>query len=761
MTDMAQLEARFIRALGPIALAAFVLFAAFAAPPNAAQLAQTSIQGPTGSGQFGKRVVFLPSGDFVVSDPNYDAGAVADVGAVHLYSGSDFSLIATLTGSTAFDQIGVDGSDPGIRVLSNGNYLVRSPNWDQPTPLISNVGALTLCDGSTGCSGVVSAANSAVGSSASDGVGALVHVLANGNYVIQASAWDDPTGAIPDAGAVRFCTASVGCTGPLSNANSLVGSRASDSVGFPVPLTNGNYVVVSRLWDNPSPNLRANAGAATFCSGTTGCVGTISSANSLVGTSAEDQMGERAVALIDGSYVVHSSLWNGVGLSDAGATTWCNGTTGCAPGPVTAANSLTGAVANDQVGSSAAATPLPGGAYTIHSPQVDRPLGDSDVGAVTWCAAGGVGCTGATVTTANSLVGTIFGDLFRSVVVSVGSGAFTVGLKGWDDPVSLAANAGAVTYCSAATHCQGMTPTAANSLVGASSFDNVGDVVALSNGNYVVGSIGWNDGPLNDVGAATFCNGTTGCQGPVSPGNSYTGLTTGDQVGGQVGALSNGNYVVVAGSFDNGATTNVGAVRHCSGTSGCFGTPGAGNALVGTTAANFVGSSGIVALPNGNYLVRSPSFDDGGIDNVGAVTWCSGTGGCTGAVSLANSLLGGTAFDQISDAGVTAFPDDSYAVQSSLFDNATGPVANAGAYTFGNGDAGTTGRVGVDNSVVGSVASDLTSFDYDAPRARYVVGRGGSNRAVIVEVPEPALAAAIAAAVAALVTARRRSRGGE
>ncbi len=156
--------------------------------------------------------------------------------------------------------------------------------------------------------------------------------------------------------------------------------------------------------------------------------------------------------------------------------------------------------------------------------------------------------------------------------------------------------------------------------------------------------------------------------------------------------------------------------------------------------------------------MRSQDFDDGAIAKAGALTWCTRTRGCTGAISLSNSLVGATAADQIFDAGVTVFPDDSYVAQSSLFDNASGPVANAAAYTFGNGDEGTTGRVGVDNSGVGSVGSDLTSFDYDAPRGRYVVGRGASNRVVIVEVPEPGVAAGIAAGVVALAMARRRSR---
>ena len=42
------------------------------------------IAGPPGSGQFGSRVTALPNGNFVVTDPFYDAGATTDVGAVYL-----------------------------------------------------------------------------------------------------------------------------------------------------------------------------------------------------------------------------------------------------------------------------------------------------------------------------------------------------------------------------------------------------------------------------------------------------------------------------------------------------------------------------------------------------------------------------------------------------------------------------------------------------------------------------------------------------
>jgi hypothetical protein len=106
------------------------------------------------------------------------------------------------------------------------------------------------------------------------------------------------------------------------------------------------------------------------------------------------------------------------------------------------------------------------------------------------------------VTPANSLVGVPLGNLFGPVIVPVGSGAFAVAARQWDDPNTLAGNVGAVTYCNATTHWQGETPTAANSLVGST-----------------------------PVGAATFCSGTTGCQGPITPANSYSGASIGDVLG--------------------------------------------------------------------------------------------------------------------------------------------------------------------------------------------------------------------------------------
>lgn len=53
----------------------------------------TNITGPAGSGLFGSTVTVLTNGNYVVTDPGYDEGAIVNVGAVHLYNGSTHALI--------------------------------------------------------------------------------------------------------------------------------------------------------------------------------------------------------------------------------------------------------------------------------------------------------------------------------------------------------------------------------------------------------------------------------------------------------------------------------------------------------------------------------------------------------------------------------------------------------------------------------------------------------------------------------------------
>ncbi len=487
--------------IGRVLLAVAVVALLPALPARAAPAVggtrQKNIIGPPGSGQFGVSVTVLPNGNIVVADPLYDAGATADVGAVYLYDGATGVLISMLTGSTAGDQVGWNGLTADVKVLSNGNYVIRSRYWDNGTA--ADAGAVTWGNATTGISGVVSAANSLVGSTAGDYVGTgSVAALSNGNYVVSSDWWNN--GAATSAGAVTWGNGTTGVKGAVSAANSLVGSWSNDVVGGVILLNNGNYVVRSPFWHN-------HTGAVTWGNAATGIVGQVSVTNSLVGSKDNDEIGWIVTALSNGNYVVGSESWDNGGVADAGAATWGNGTTGIV-GQVSAANSLVGSVADDRVG---------------------------------------------------------------ELVWALSNGNYVVSTEWWNN--GAATNAGAVTWGNGTIGVKGAV-SAANSLVGSTADDGVGSlggVVLLSNGNYVVGSYRWDNGGVADAGAATWGNGTTGIVGSVSAANSLVGSTAGDWVGQYVMVLTNGNYVVRSDWWDNGGIVNAGAATWGNGTTGTSG----------------------------------------------------------------------------------------------------------------------------------------------------------------------------------------------
>jgi hypothetical protein len=703
--------------------------------PNAAAQMQFDIPSPQPGGEiFGTKVATLPNGNFVVTDPNYDApGPITDAGRVYLYDGATLAIINTITGSMDNDQVGSSsGGLGGVIVLANGNYVVITQNWN------NGAGAVTFCSGTTGCPSTISAANSLVGSTAGDSVGGSdgVTALPNGNYVVKSSAWDD--GATADVGAVTFCNGTAGCTGAVSAANSLIGSTASDGVGNGgiTTLSNSNYVVYSILWNNGAATF---AGAVTWCSGTAGCTGAVSPVNSLVGATANEFVGQNGIfPLTNGGYVVCNGGWDNGATMDVGSATFCNSVTGCV-GTVTAVNSLTGSAANDQVGLNGA-TILTNGNYVVRSQLWDNGA-TTDAGAATFCN-GVTGCVG-TVSPANSLVGMTASDGVGRGGTALTNGNYIVSSSDWDNPSPLMANVGAVTWCNGATGCTGAVSTA-NSLVGPAPGEALALVTALTNGNYVVNS------PFSSIsnsgaGAVTWCNGATGCVGTLTLANSLVGSQFQDRVGENVTALTNGNYVVHSPFWN---TTDVGAATFCNGASGCVGTVSSANSLVGSTVNDRVGGSA-TPLSNGNYVVRSTSWDNGAITDAGAVTRCSGTTGCTGIVTAANSLVGSTADDVVGGGafcglggvlcGVTALSNGNYLVKSAYWDNGALTDAGAVSYAFGNG--ATVGAITASNSVRGTTANGGVnlSYSFDSTNNQLVVGRPSDN---IVTVFRPAPTAA-------------------
>jgi filamentous hemagglutinin family protein len=484
--------------------------------------------------------VFTENGNIAVSSP-YDDFAARDAGAVYLFNTTTGALLATLTGSSANDNVsGYLYFNGGITALTNGNYVVASPNWN------NGMGAATWGNGTTGISGTISSTNSLVGSTAGDYVGWYgVTALTNGNYVVGSSDWNNYRGA------ATWGNGTTGISGTVNSTNSLVDSTTYDMVGSITALTNGNYVVGSYSWNN-------YRGAATWGNGTTGMSGTVSSTNSLVGSIAGDAVGGSITALTNGNYVVGSYSWNNY----RGAATWGNGTTGIS-GMISSINSLVGSTA-----------------------------------------------------TASDWTGTIwtYGDGVGNGITALSNGNYVVGSSGWNNGM------GAATWGNGTRGISG-TISSANSLVGSIAGDAVGgffsNITALTNGNYVVGSPNWN----NRMGAATWGNGTTGMSGTVSSTNSLVGSMAGagdwtNGVGSRIIALTNGNYVVGSSGWNNG----MGAATWGNGTRGISGTISSANSLVGSTAGDYVGGYGrITALTNGNYVVAGYIWDNGSLVDAGQV----------------------------------------------------------------------------------------------------------------------------------------------
>jgi len=458
-----------------------------------------------GSG-FGDAIVPLSTGNVAVTNPEDNLGG-DNAGAVYLFNGSTGALLSILRGQTD-DQVG----SGGVTALSNGNYVVASPQWDNTVEGATNAGAVTWVDGDVGISGVVDATNSLIGTKPDDLVGdgnpfsgvEGITALANGNYVVVSPNWNG------SAGAVTWGDGTTGITGEVNAANSLVGNVSGDFVGNSgvTALANGNYVVSSPFWNSAGTN---NVGAVTWRDGTIPTVNeNVNETNSLVGTQANDEIGSGGVtALTNGNYVVGSPDWDG----NRGAVTWRDGTIPTGNQQVNETNSLVGTQANDEIGSGGV-TALTNGNYVVSSPDWD-----GNRGAVTW-RDGTIPTGNQQVDESNSLVGTQANDEIGSGgVTALTNGNYVVSSPNWDG------NRGAVTWRDDTIPTGNQQVDESNSLVGTQANDQVGSngVVELNNSNYVVISPNWN----NNRGAVTWVDGSTGQAwdgtNSISDQNSITG----------------------------------------------------------------------------------------------------------------------------------------------------------------------------------------------------------------------------------------------
>ena len=106
-----------------------------------------------------------------------------------------------------------------------------------------------------------------------------------------------------------------------------------------------------------------------------------------------------------------------------------------------------------------------------------------------------------------------------------------------------------------------------------------------------------------------------------------------------VTALSNGNYVVLSPCWDNGPAADAGAVTWGDGTSGVTGTVTA-DQQPGGQHRPMIWSAGRDCAEQRQLCGQQSYWNNGAVAAAGAVTWGDGTSGVTGTVSVANSLVG-------------------------------------------------------------------------------------------------------------------------
>jgi hypothetical protein len=258
-------------------------------------------------------------------------------------------------------------------------------------------------------------------------------------------------------------------------------------------------------------------------------------------------------------------------------------------------------------------------------------------------------------------------------LVALPNSNFLIKSESWNN------STGALTWASGSTGISGVVDNS-NSLTGG----RENDIQILPNGNLIVSNRSWNQ----SRGAVTFVVAETGITGAISGLNSFTGSYSGDEVGMEVTILPNNRYVIRSNwqSFR-------GAITLASGNTGIVGIITASNSLIGSQENDYIGSGGITALPNGNLLVSSPSWQD--TDHHGAVTWINSANGTNGEISTANSLIRKRSSERAPFFESMILTNGNYAVYSHDLTDASGAV------TWGNGSTGVFGVISAANSFVG------------------------------------------------------------
>jgi predicted alpha/beta hydrolase family esterase len=288
-----------------------------------------------------------------------------------------------------------------------------------------------------------------------------------------------------------------------------------------------------------------------------------------------------------------------------------------------------------------------------------------------------------TVTSAELLDPTIAaGNKFGSLTVILANSNIVV-----TSPLdsSVASNNGAVHLYNP------FTKTVVASFYGDTGNDKLGDssITALGNNNFVIASPGDDVNSVVDAGSVMLINGATGAQ----IGSTIAGDNTSDYFGSKsITALGNNNFVIASPADDVNSVSNAGSVMLMNGATGAQ----IGSTIAGDNTSDYLGTSGITALGNNNFVIATRLDDVNSVSNAGSVMLMNGA---TGA-QIGTTLAGDTASDQLGYNGITALGNNNFVIASYL-DN-VGGVVDAGSVMLINGATGAQ----IGSTFAGNAAND-------------------------------------------------------
>ncbi len=552
--------------------------------------------------RFHSAVRTLPGGHFLLQSPYWAHGSMFRAGAVTFVPASGLvgSLDSSnsLVGSTAGQSLGL--LRDSITSLADGSMLLSSSLWSGAAG--AEQGAIVRLPQDQAVVGEITADMALTGRQAGDRIGTKVLALPNGSALITSPLWDN--GGAINAGAVTWMAPGSTLAGQkVDETNSLVGSQTDDQVGSGgvVLLANGNAVAVSPRWNNGAA---AQAGAATWISASDGRAGELNAMNSLVGEFAGSHVGGQSslsthliLPLPNGHYVVRSPLWTDGQVTNAGAATWADGTTG-GVGLVDASNSLVGASSSDGVGSSA----LLVGDNTILDSRNWRNTDGVKVRAFTWMS--GSRPTVGQVSPLNSFVGGETSDLEFASVFGLPNGDALISTQTWQQ------DRGALTWIPATGGRAGVVGSE-NSLVGKEAGDRFGSgrVLALADGTVLVSSPYWSAFGQSRVGAIHAIDPSVHQFGVLADADAMLGAQEDDVLGrGGMWLSSSGSVLIHSPVLSLPGSPQIGGItRLTSAPAGQV--PTTDNTFYGAAQFDMLEHVGFTVLPGAVDLLLFPQWN--------------------------------------------------------------------------------------------------------------------------------------------------------